>query len=458
MKMIRIEILDGPEQGVDHSFREEKLRFGSSTENNVQLSGEGVLPSHALMELEGNQGKLIPAREDAVILVNGRQIEGPCLLQPQDIIHLGSQSFRYKLIPYPQPLRTRKAGLLVWMTLGSLALVACSQLYFLFGTSRSLRHEVRQDLLRPEPTPLATPEPVETLIPEEPTPEPESQIILPTPIPTALPLLLPTPTPVPDTAGMALDDLIRLARERMGQGNELEAERLLMAVLQRDPEYLPAKIDLARMLGRQSSYDRSIAIWEEVLAEAPAGSMDAADARIELQTMRNRKARLEAVVPTPPPIMPTPRAPQFIPTPDTLPDVRDPIAPAVPQVDVTNIRMERFPESPRYDHFRMIYFNLTHRPGTPAVEPGAIQVVVNFFEQQGEKVGPAQIPEPRIQIKVAQGLSGNKSTEQLSAAYDVPSGKGNPSRSYYGVVIQVFIDGKEVNRAADPSFLLDFIR
>lgn len=456
MMMIRIEILDGPEQGVDHSFREQRLGFGSSAGNGVRLSGEGVRAAHAVIELEGRQGKLIPLDPEGEVRVNGLQIHEACLLQPQDVIHLGEQSFRFKLIPYPQPLRTRKAGLLEWITLGALLLGALGQVFFLFGTARSLRGEVDQELLRTEPTP--TPVPNVTATPDAPTPVPESQIVLPTPMPTALPLALPTPTPVPDTGGLSLDALTRMARERMGQSNELEAERLLLEALKRDPGYLPAKLELARMLGRQSVYDRSIALWEEILAEAPAGSMDAADARIELQTMRNRKARLEAAVPTPPPRMPTPRpTPTSAPSP-AFPDIRETIAPAVPQIDVTNIRMERFPESPRYDHFRMIYFTLTHRAGTPAVEAGKIQVVVNFFEQQGEKVGPAQIPEPRIQFEVAQGLSGNKTTEQLSAAYDVPAGKGNPSRSYYGVVIQVFVDGKEVNRAADPGFLLDFIR
>lgn len=456
MMMIRIEILDGPQQGIDHSFREERLRFGSATENQVQLTGDGVLPMHAVIELEGSQGKLLPVAEGAELRVNGSRIEESCLLQPQDVIQMGGQALRFKLIPYPQPVRKRKLGLLEWITFAALLAGALGQMYFLLGTAISLRSGVDQELLRAKPTPTPEPSVIEQVV--KPTPVPESIILIPTPIPTAVPILEPTPTPLPEAAGMALDDLSRAAQAQMQAGNDLEAERLLLAALQRDPQYLQAKIELARMLGRQAAYDRSIALWEQVLGEADAGSMDALDARIEVQTMRNRKARLEEGGAETPRLMPTPRAPQFTPVPDAFPDTRDPVVPPTPQLVIEKIRMERFPESPRYDQFRMIYFTLTHQPGTPAVEAGKITALISFFEQQGEKVGMAMIPEPRIQLKVAEGLSSGKSTDPLSAAYDVPAGKGSASRSYYGAVIQVFVDGKEVNRAADPSFLLDYIR
>ena len=45
----------------------------------------------------------------------------------------------------------------------------------------------------------------------------------------------------------------------------------------------------------------------------------------------------------------------------------------------------------------------------------------------------------------------------LSATYDVPTGKGSPDGSYYGTVIQVFVDGNEINRTPDPRFLFDYI-
>jgi hypothetical protein len=92
------------------------------------------------------------------------------------------------------------------------------------------------------------------------------------------------------------------------------------------------------------------------------------------------------------------------------------------------------------------------------VAAGELQVRVSFFEQEGDRVVLAQIPEPQILHRIPEVLSGGRRFGELSAAYEVPTGKKSDARSYYGAVIQVFIGTEEIHRAADPAFLLDFVR
>ncbi|WFB37672.1 hypothetical protein P3T73_07855 [Kiritimatiellota bacterium B12222] len=454
--MIRIEILDGPEKGIDHSFRESTLRMGASSANEVPMTGDGVLEVHATIDLKDSQGLLRLGPEGGEVRVNGTLVNADTLLQPGDQIQLGGQTFLYKLIPFPTPEQRRRVGVLEWITLGAIVLGGLGQAYFLFGTARSLRSDVDVALLRATATPLPTPNAQQELVP---TPTPISQIIYPTPIPTpaVTTTLIPTPTPLPEAVGKSLDELTRDAREFAEDGDDLNAERLLQEALRKDPKFLPAKMELAKLYGRSSSFDESIALWEEIMQETGPASMDYMDARLELQVMKRRKALLSEEIPTAPRKIPTPRASTFLPTP-AFPEVEDEMVKAIPQIKVEKIRMERFPSGPRHDQFRMLYFELLHQSGTPAVQKGTIKVVVSFFEQQGSKVMLAAIPEPRIQLDIDEGLAGDQRIDNLSAAYDVPKGQGSPDRSYYGAVIQVYIGGKEVNRAADPAFLLDYIR
>lgn len=454
MMMIRIEILDGPEEGVAHSFEEQKLCLGSASDNHVHLTGEGVMSKHALLQLEDGQGRLMPGGNPGVMSINGTPVSGTSLLQPGDEICLGTQTFRYRVVPFPRPLKERRIALLEWITLGILITGALGQVYFLLGTARKLRSGVDVELLRATPTPLPTPNVVED---PTPTPEPPSLIELPTALPTALPEEEPPPGPHDPEDGVTAAGLTSEARRLSRNGEELKAERVLRQALELDRSYLPAKVELAKMLGNQAEFAGAIALWEEILVEAPSGSMTERDAKLELQVIRRRQRLLEQKTPDVPRVMPTPRVPEILLTPKPTPvPVQVQEAPA--QVVVQQIRAERFPESPHYDALRMIYFNLAHQRGTPAVEAGKTQVVVNFYEQQGEKVIQARIPEPRILIKLDQSLAGGKVVQGLSAAYDVPKGKGDPARSYFGVVIQVLVDGKEVGRNADPVFLLDLMK
>lgn len=453
--MIRIEILDGPEKAVDHSFQETRLRFGSSGQNQVILSGEGVHPQHASIELSDDQGTLVPAQDGVSISVNGTQVDGPTLLQPGDQISLGEQTFFFKLIPFPQPMKNRRVALLEWVTILILLSGGLFQVFFLLGPALRLRSKVDVQLLRATPTPRPTPNAME--IEPEPTPVPISQIALPAAMPTQMPEGVPTPTPIPGSEGLSISERTREAQKKIQEKDELNAERILEDVVNVDPQYLPALMELARLKGRQSDYAQSIELWKQVQSLAPAGSMERMDARLELRVMQRRKDLLEQKLPEVPRAIPTPRAPKFIPTP-AFPEERPPLVEAKAQIEIDTLRMERFPESPRYDQFRMIHFGLEHQTGTPAVIPGEITVSVTFFEQVGSQVLTAKIPEPRIILKLDEGLAGGNRIGDLSAAYDVPTGKGSPDRSYYGTVIQVFVDGKEINRAADPRFLLDYIR
>lgn len=460
--MIRIDFPDSPEKRHGHSFRQEKLRFGSSPKNEVCMVGEDILPLHAVIELQEGQGVLLPGEGYGTIRVNGRWVEESCLLEPGDRIELGGKSFVYKLVPYPEPVKYRRVAILEWITLGLLIGGGLFQVYFLGVPSWSFRGEVDVQLLRPTPSPLPTPTPLPTPLggaPAEVEPVEEAATTtpeVPTSEPTALPLPEPTPTPLPASEGLSPADLTREAAAFIRRGDDLRAERFLQQAVTEDPDYLPAKVELAKLKGRQSVFDQSIALWSEVAEQAEAGSSEAMEARVELRLMRRRQELLERPEP-PPREIPTPRPMLDTPAPD-FPDPPERVREQPPQVQIEGVRMERYVESPRYDELRMIHYHLHHQEGTPAVGAGEMRVRVSFFEQEGEQVLLAKIPEPQIVQRIQEGLSRGQKIEELSAAYEVPTGAKSDNRSYYGAVIQVFIGDKEIHRSADPAFLLDYIR
>jgi len=452
--LIRIEILDGPEAGVSHSFQESVLNVGSSPDHPIHLTGEGVAGLHAMVELDAGQGKLVPGPDAGTLRVNGSPVEVETLLQPGDVIHAGEQSFRYKLIPFPHPESHRKKSLLEWVTYGFLAVGFCLQIFLLVGPALTLRNGINREILR-EPPPVA---PVVQVAPPPPTPTPvpPSVIVMPEAFPPAAVDVDLPPTPTPQ--GKSVSELISEARKRSRAGDDLQAERLLKEAMNLDPDDVAAKIEWAKMLGRQAAFDDSIQVWEEVLEHPDADEMTLRDARLELSVMKRRQAMLNEKIPVRPEIRATARPPRFLETPQPAPTAQVEIPEAPSPINVGRIRMERFPESARYDALRMIHFQLKHPPGTPAVEAGTIQVVVNFYEQVDGKVEMAKIPEPRIVLNLSEGLSRGNQMVELSAAYDVPAGKGSPDRKYFGAVIQVFVDEKEVSRGADPAFLLQMMK
>jgi tetratricopeptide (TPR) repeat protein len=270
----------------------------------------------------------------------------------------------------------------------------------------------------------------------------------------------PTPSPPPqEEKAPDPDPIYTEANRLLSAGETFEAEQKFREALRVEPAFLPAKIALARLLSEQADFEESLRLWEQVRREAPAGSLEAMDARLEIPSLKRRLELLEQDREVPPPRdpdsiavpTPVPLRPAF-PTPSVA--VREQDSPLV----VERIRLERYPQSPRYDEFRILTFDLVHQEGTPAVEAGSIKIRVTFFEQAGARVRQADIPNPRVVLDVEQGLSRDQRVEDLSAAYEVPPGRGRDGRSYYGAIIEVFVDGQEVHRAADPEFLLKFIR
>lgn len=451
--MIRLDVPEGPDGAItSHTYVQPQVRIGSGETNDITLRREGVSVCHATVEVKDDQGILVPGVDGGDLKVNGTPVQSRTLLQPGDRIHIGPVEVLYKLVPFPKPERTRKFSWLEWATVALVAGGVLSQIFFLAFPARSLRNEIRPELLIPPPAPEVepTPEPVEVL----PTPTPQPLVLAPESDPE------PTPEPEEDTVPEQDAEIyVREARQFLSDKQSLPAERALREALRIDPGFLPAKVLLARLLADQADYAGSLALWEQIRDQAPAGSAERMDARLEIPSLKRRLELLEQEK-----TAPVQRQIDSIPVP--TPEVLRPAFPTpgpevveqAPPLIVENIRMQRYAENPRYDEFRMLTFDLVHQSGTPAVAAGSILVRVTFFEQAGTRVRTADIPNPRILLNVEQGLARNQRLEELSAAYEVPRGKSADGRSYYGAVLEVFVDRKEVHRAADPAFLLEFIR
>jgi hypothetical protein len=55
-------------------------------------------------------------------------------------------------------------------------------------------------------------------------------------------------------------------------------------------------------------------------------------------------------------------------------------------------------------------------------------------------------------------LSGGKTYQEMSVAYEVPKGKSRPDRRYFGSRIEVKINGKIVTTASDSPMLLELLK
>jgi tetratricopeptide (TPR) repeat protein len=453
--MIRLDVPEGSGGGpTSHTYLQEQVRLGCGEGNEVRLTHEGVAEHHATVEVQEGQGVLIPGPGVDDLRVNGTPVKGRTLLQPGDRLGIGPVEVLYKLVPFPMPVRSRSRSWLEWATLILLLLGVFGQVFFLLVPSVSLRHEIEPARLVPTPTPEPLPTPDPATHPPAPTPTPVPLVSAPETGPE------PTPSPPPqEDKAPDPDPIFMEANRLLSAGETFEAEQKFREALRVEPAFLPAKIALARLLSEQADFEESLRLWEQVRREAPAGSLEAMDARLEIPSLKRRLELLEQDREVPPPRdpdsiavpTPVPLRPAF-PTPSVA--VREQDSPLV----VERIRLERYPQSPRYDEFRILTFDLVHQEGTPAVEAGSIKIRVTFFEQAGARVRQADIPNPRVVLDVEQGLSRDQRVEDLSAAYEVPPGRGRDGRSYYGAIIEVFVDGQEVHRAADPEFLLKFIR
>jgi len=456
--MIRLDILDAA-GGAPRTLRfdQPRLSVGSDPENDLCLQGEGVLARHAVIDVSDHQGTLIPETADADLRINGQPINESCLLEPGDEITLGSVRLVYRLVPYPKPEHRRRIAGLEWITLGLLVTGGLFQLFFLTGTSRNLRGHVDVELLRPTPTPVPLPEEPELVdLPPEPEPEPE-----PEPTPTPIPVPTPTPLPEPPQSETEAGELVDQAVREASRGDLELAEELIRTVLESRPDSLPALMELARLKGEQEDFEESVRLWSEVEETAEEGSPEAREARMERRLMQGRLDRREQ---SPAPIreLPpsrTPEPPRRIESRFPEPRPTPPPEQGLPAVaKIEEIQLERFVNTPRYEDFRMLTFRIRHQEETPAIEENSLLVRVSFFEQKGDRVVLADIPEPQITQRVTERLSRGRASEEFSAAYEVPAGRGQADRSYYGAVLQIFQGEEEIHRAALPRFLLDFIR
>ena len=458
--MIRLEVPEGPEVVFSpHTYAQDHLTIGADTSNDVSVPRDDVTPFHAVIEMDGTQGTLRAGKDGGLIKVNGTEVKEPTLLQPGDVLHIGSVELHYKLVPFPHPETTRRISWLEWATLGLVVAGVLGQILFLAIPSCSLRREIQPERLVPTPTPVPLPTPDPALRPLKPTPTPKP--------------LISEPGQNQKAIGATRDPA--LLTERAGnlieKGDLESAEQRLRRAIRLDRSYLPAYLELARLLSEQKRFEESLVIWERIQRRAPAGSDAAMDARFEIPSLKRRIERQEEEQ-----TLPEFREIESYRVPTPVPDGPDPFdlldqqtqqqgssgAPTVilqaEPLTIEGIGLQRYADSPRYDEFRILSFTLRHVEGTPAVRPGSVKVRVNFFEQMGAQVRTADIPVPRVVLAIPEGLSRGQGIEDLSAAYEVPPGKGADGRNYYGAVIEVFIDGKEIHRAADPSFLLDIIR
>jgi len=454
--MIRLDVPEGPDGVVTpHTYHQDQVRLGSGSENDVQLDEQGVQRHHATVEVREDQGSLIPGKGVTDLQVNGTGISKPTLLQPGDRLQIGPVEVLYKLVPFPIPEKNRRRSWLEWATLSLVVFGVAGQLFFLFIPAISLRQEIEPVRLIPTPTP----EPI-------PTPDPSQVQVRPTPTPIPMveaPEVEPDPVTDSSTSEeepeVDLNALQSEADELLRNGDTLGAERKYREALREDPTFLPAKVALARLFSDQSNFAESLRFWEQVRREAPPGSFDAMDARLEIPSLKRKIERLEQEEQAPPiPDIESIPVPTAVPLRPAFPTPSAPVIEQASPLLIQDIRMERFPQSPRYDEFRILSFALAHQPGTPSVEAQSVKLRVTFFEQAGSRVRQADIPNPRLVLGVERSLSRGQRIEDLSAAYEVPTGRGRDGRSYYGAIIEVFIDGQEVHRAADPEFLLEFIR
>jgi hypothetical protein len=376
-------------------------------------------------------------------------------LESGDTLMLGGQAVGYQLLPLPRPNPRRTWSALEWGTLGILVLLVVGQGVLLLGPALRWRGQVDVALLRPTPTPVPTPVAdataetgLEAPVPEDiPMPAATSTPVpAPTPTQTPTPPPRPTATPVPATEGKSPEELTALALKQIEAGNDLAADRILEQLERTHPDYVPGRVERARLYRKRSLFQEGMQAWKDVLSRVEAGSPMAREAEREIRLLQRRLDFLDKPAPTPEPF-PTLRPPGPLPTPVPAPR---PVGPA----EVVNLKVTRYAQSSAYDMLRMATFQLRHREGSPAVLAGTAAVRVTFYDIHNGRVEPAKIPNPVVGFRIKGGMSGGKTYQELSAAYEVPKGQADPDRRYFGTVVELLIEDEVVERVSDTPELL----
>ena len=467
--MIKLSFQSGPRAGTHLVFRHAPVVIGREADCDLVLEDDTLVSRHhAQLSWEGDSEiglRDLGARNPT--LVNESTFEGEVILMSGDMIRVGKTRMQVTRVPVPKPLHRRRHSILEWGTLAMALAFLLVQFVFLIRTAPRWRGHVDREILRPLPTPTPEPPPTPTpdpatLPPPTPTPEPTpappptpTPVPLPTPIPTPVPA--PTPTPIPQTEALSIAEQIAEARRLIAARRLLDADRLLAQVQAQDPNSVDAAVERARLYGQRSMFRESIGQWERVLELAPADSGAVRNAQIEIQLMRRRLETLDRPAPPPAPT-PTPR-PIPAPLPTRVPEA-PPERPARegPNLLLGNIDIQRFAGSELFDDMRLVSFSLRHVRGAAAAPEGTVRVEAVFYEDTGSRIERAQVPIPRVTLRIDEALSGGRILEDLEVAYEVPPGHPRgEARRFYGVVLRVLVEGREVHAISFPEPLINLI-
>lgn len=484
--MIKLEILTGPLSGEHRLFRHSPVRIGSGVGCDLvwEAGGRGEARP-VLLRWDAGQVTLEVPRGAEGVSVNGHPVRQSALLEPGDQLQLGGLALRFRWVEPPRPVTRRRRSVLEGLTTGAAAVLLVSQLVLLAFLAPDWRQQVDSAVLRPRPAPPppaqeeAAPdaepeaggaEPLPDPAPPAGVPEAEDPSPLPLATPTPVPSLppVPTPTPMPLTETLSADEQVDRVRDLIRERNFLEAERLLAQIRRQHPGHVQAAVEQARLMGRQSRFQEGIDAWEEVRRLVDTGSAEDREAAIEIPLLERRLRQLERPLPAPPP----PRSdPPPRPLPDPLPQVPPPRAPSAPAVEpapvspraeltrnpsllVGDIAVQRLLDQSVAD-MREVRFNLQHVFGAPPVAAGRARAVVRFYESDGQRFFPANIPNPEVSVRINRELARGETLRDVRAIYQVPRGtRSSAAASFHGVVIRVFIGDRLEHELALPSTLL----
>ncbi|MCA9896494.1 MAG: FHA domain-containing protein, partial [Anaerolineae bacterium] len=101
---LQIVVHAGPLAGKGYPIRGDGISFGRDPENDISWDDSQVSRKHARLTRQDNELVLEDLGSTNGTLVNGKPIEGPHVLQPADIISIGSSIFGVKGFSAPNTL------------------------------------------------------------------------------------------------------------------------------------------------------------------------------------------------------------------------------------------------------------------------------------------------------------------------------------------------------------------
>lgn len=473
--MIKLEFINGPLSGEHRVCLRTPIRMGCDPDCDVVLKGDtGILPMHACLRSVSGRMILEAYEGGGPVRVNGHVLQGEAVLECGDRLLLGETEIVYRWIEPPRPESRRRRSALEWTAAAMAAAIVLSQAVFLVLHAPAWRSRVDVSVLRPVPAPVPDPLPPAEAADDAP---PDPGPLIPSPPPPAplppdpLPEEEPT-NPEPQWESLSPGEQLARVREWIRDRNYAAAGRRLEEMLTGDPGFLAAQLEFARLMGRQSRFEESLAAWERVQSLAEPGSAEAREAALELPLVQRRLRQLQRPMPEPPPPRdpPAPRPAPPGPT-ETRPPAPLPAEPLGarpqdpgpartrnPSLLVQDIQMQRFADQSVLD-MREIRFTLQHVFGARPVPEGRARAVARFYETDGQRIFPANVPTPEVTMRINRPMSRGESLRDNRVIYQVPRAPRGPlSGRYYGVVIRVYVDGHLEHEQALPASLLQISR